>query len=126
MIGVVTAALAALAMVLALLVVDVARIAAARAQVATAADAAALAAAPVTFSPFGTSGDPVREAAVVAVANGATLVACNCFLDGSWSTRRVVVTVEMQVSSIMFGDKSLSATSAAEFRPVAPFRRTTV
>jgi len=118
-VGLIAAALAALAMVLSLLVIDVARVAAARAQATTAADAAALAAAPVTFSAFGTSGDPRREAAAIAAANGAQLTGCECGVDRTWSTRRVVVTVQLRVSLSLLGERSLTATSAAEFDPVA-------
>jgi len=118
-VGLMAAALTALAVVLALLVVDVARVVALRAQVTTAADAAALAAAPVTFSPFGTSGDPVREAAEVASANGARLVECSCPIDRSWGSRTVTVTVVVRASLALLRDSELTARSSAEFRPVA-------
>ena len=118
-VGLLAAALTALAVVLALMVIDVARVVAVRGQVVTAADAAALAAAPVTFSSFGTSGDPAREAAVVAAGNGARLVECRCPVDRSWDSRVVTVTAAMRTSLALLGNRELTATSSAEFRPVA-------
>ena len=117
--GVLVAGLAAVAMVLGLLVADVARTVATRAQVTAAADAAALAAAPATFARFGTSGDPVRAAAEMAAANGVELVECSCRIDRSWETRRVTVTVTTPVDLLFLGDRLLTATAAAEFRPIA-------
>ena len=64
--GLLVAALAAVSLIACLLVVDVARVVSAQTQLAGAADAAALAAAPVTFSRFGTDGVPVRAAAAMA------------------------------------------------------------
>ncbi len=122
-VGLVAAALAATAMVVCLLVVDVARVAAARAQLTTAADAGALAAAPVTFSAFGTNGDPVAAAAEMALGNGAQLSACECDINRSWVPRRVVVTVTTLVHLALLPDRALTATAAAEFRPVALAQR---
>ena len=117
--GVVAAGLVALALVVALLIVDLARVVAVRVQLTTAADGAALAAAPVTFSSFGTSGDPVREAAAVAAANGARLVECLCPIDRSWGTRTVTVTVAVATSLALLGSREMRAVASAEFNPVA-------
>ena len=87
----------------------------ARAQ--TAADAAALAAAPVTFRPFGASGTARHEAALLAAANGATLVACRCPEDPSWESRTVTVTVRVDHRVILFGLRHAEASSRAEFVP---------
>ncbi len=118
-IGLLAAAVAALAIVFALLVGDLARVVVVRSQVTTAADAAALAAAPVTFAAFGTSGDPVREASAVAVANDAELVECRCLVDRSWNSRTVTAKVATTVSLKLLGSREVAATSSAEFRPVA-------
>ena len=109
---VLVAALAALALVVCIAVVDVARVVAMQAQLATAADAAALAAAPVTFAPFGTSGDPAIAASRIAVLNGAQLVHCECSVDRSWRTREVTVTASATVRLALFGDRVLAATAA--------------
>ncbi len=87
-----------------------------RAQMA--ADAAALAAAPVTFRPFGSLGSPAAEAARLAAANGATLVACVCPVDHSWSSRIVEVEVEREVDIVVLGRRAVRAAAAAEFAPV--------
>lgn len=104
--------------VLALLVADVAGIAATRARVVTAADAAALAAAPATFADFGMGEDPRVAASRAAAANGATLVACRCSRDTSWTLRRVLVTAVAEVDLVLLGSHRLSASAAAEFAPV--------
>ena len=117
-VGVVAAVGALLVLVIGLLLTDVARTYAARATLSTAADAAALAAAPVTFSSFGTDGNPQRAAAEIAAANGAVLVECNCAIDRTWSARRVTVTVAATVDLALLGDGRLTARAAAEFRPV--------
>jgi len=117
-VGLLVAALGAVTIIVSLLVIDVAHVVAARAGLTTAADAAALAAAPVTFSSFGTSGNPRQAAAVVAAANGAVLVDCECDIDSSWATRRVTVTVGLAVDLVLLSDQRLAATAAAEFRPV--------
>lgn len=104
---------------MALLVVDVAGVISVRAQLTTAADAAALAAAPVTFWDFGTGGDPAIEAGKVAEEYGARLVACGCPVDRSWAARQVTVTVVGTVRLSLLGERTLSATSSAEFRPIA-------
>ena len=121
--GVVVAALVGVALILSLLVMDVAQVVAARAQSATAADAAALAAAPVTFSAFGTGGDPVEEAERVAAANGARLIECRCPVDRSWRMRRVQVSVSGHVRLALLGDRQVTAVAAAEFRPIALVQR---
>ena len=117
-VGLLAAAMATVAVVLALLLADVARVVVARSQVTTAADAAALAAAPVTFSAFGTSGDPGREAAAVAAANGARLVECLCPVDHSWEARTVTVTVVVDTSLVLLRGREIGARASAEFRPV--------
>ena len=111
--------LVAFTAIVSLLVVDVAHLVTARANLVTAADAAALAAAPLTFSPFGTEGSPSRVAADTAAANGADLVVCECGKDPTWATRRVIVTVTRSVDLLLLGGRRLSATSSAEFQPVA-------
>ncbi len=117
--GLLVAALAAVSLIACLLVVDVARVVSAQTQLAGAADAAALAAAPVTFSRFGTDGVPVRAAAAMAAANGAELIACTCVVDSSWSARTVTVTVGAVVDLVVLGDRLLTRRGAAEFRPIA-------
>ena len=86
---------------------------AAAGQAQSAADAAALAAAPVTFRPFGAVGTAREEAE----ANGSTLTACACRQDPSWANRTVEVTVRRRVRLVLFGYRSVSATSRAEFAP---------
>ena len=86
-------------------------------QAQTAADAAALAAAPVTFRPFGALGTAREEAEIFAIANGSILTACRCPQDPGWSNRTVEVTVRRQVRLILFGHRSVEATSRAEFAP---------
>jgi hypothetical protein len=105
-------------MVLAVLVADMARLTAARAQLTVAADAAALAAAPATFSSFGSSGRPAAEAEAMATANGATLAQCRCPIDRSWADRTVVVVVTTVVDLTVLGSRRLETAAAAEFRPV--------
>lgn len=90
---------------------------AARLQAAAAADAAALAAAPVTFRPFGGTGDPTAEARRLAAANSAVLTLCNCRIDRSWRTRAVSVVVERRVSLLGLGVVTVRASSSAEFAP---------
>jgi len=111
--------LVAFTVIVSLLVIDVAHVVTTRANLATAADAAALAAAPVTFSSFGTEGNPTQVAADTAAANGADLVVCECDKDPTWATRRVIVTVASSVDLLLLGGRRLSATSSAEFQPVA-------
>ncbi len=86
-------------------------------QAQTAADAAALAAAPVTFRPFGALGSAREEAAIFAAANNAALVSCGCAQDPSWKNRTVEVTVRLPVRLVLFGHRSVHATSRAEFAP---------
>ena len=86
-------------------------------QAQSAADAAALAAAPVTFRPFGADGTAREEAAIFAAANGSTLIACVCRQDPSWANRTVEVTVRRRVRLVLFGHRSVTATSRAEFAP---------
>lgn len=95
---------------------------AAAGQAQSAADAAALAAAPVTFRPFGARGSAREEAATFAVANGATLASCVCSQDPSWSNRTVEVTVRRRVRLVLFGYRSVAATSRAEFAPTMLLR----
>ena len=100
------------------LVTDLARLAAARAQLVAAADAAALAAAPATFASFGSGNNPRLLATEVAASNGVDLIECMCRVDRSWGARLVVVTVSSRVDLLLFADRELRATAAAEFRPV--------
>ena len=90
---------------------------AAAGQAQTAADAAALAAAPVTFRPFGAEGTAREEAEIFAAANGAVLASCTCPQDSSWDNRTVEVTVSRGVRLVLFGNRSVNATSRAKFAP---------
>jgi uncharacterized membrane protein len=117
--GIITAALVAISVVLALLVGDVSRLMEERARLTTAADAAALAAAPLTFSSFGSRGSSHAEAATIAATNGAYLLRCDCEVDRSWSARTVIVTVGVSVDLPLLGHHELTAVAAAEFRPTA-------
>lgn len=110
--------LVAVIVLAALLVADVGRMTEARAALTTAADAAALAAAPLTFSSFGSSGSAREEASRAAAANGARLVRCVCGTDRSWSPRTVQVEVEMGIDLLLFGRRRIRAVAAAEFCPV--------
>lgn len=116
--AVLVAALLAVATVLGLLVTDFARMAVARATAVAAADAAALAAAPLTFAVFGDETDPTAAAAKLASAHGADLAACRCSIDRSWAAREVLVVVTVDVELLLFADRVMEASSAAEFRPV--------
>lgn len=89
----------------------------ARSQAQAAADAAALAAAPVTFRPFGSHGDPAAEAAQLAAANGARLARCLCPVDPSWASRIVEVEVYLAVNLAGIGLREIKAVAAAEFSP---------
>jgi hypothetical protein len=100
------------------LVVDVAKVAATRATLTAAADAAALAAAPLTFASFGPDFRPQTAAATIAAENGARLESCLCPIDRSWNARTVVVVVAADAELRLLPDRSLTATAAAEFRPV--------
>lgn len=86
-------------------------------EAAAAADAAALAAAPVTFRPFGAQGTATEEAARFAAENGARLVVCRCRADETWAPRTVEVEVEQTVRLVVFGTRTVRATSRAEFTP---------
>jgi hypothetical protein len=90
----------------------------ARSEVQAAADAAALAAAPVTFRPFGSQGNPGAEAARLAIANGARLARCLCPIDRSWTSRVVEVLVIREISLVVLGRREIRAVAAAEFAPV--------
>lgn len=89
----------------------------ARRRAVAAADASALAAAPVTFRPYGASGSPAQEAARFAIANGARLLACRCAIDRSWAPRTVEVEVEALVDVVLFGRRTVRASSRAQFSP---------
>jgi len=115
----VVVSLVASAMMASVLIADIGGYLAARLQAAAAADAAALAAAPMTFSAFGTSDTPAMAAGSVATANGATLVECRCPIDRSWGIRRVDVVVSRDVDLGLFGRMEVRAASAAEFDPTA-------
>jgi secretion/DNA translocation related TadE-like protein len=91
---------------------------AARSHAQAAADAAALAAAPVTFRPFGSQGNPAAEAGRLAAANGGRLVRCTCPIDRSWADRTVQVEVVRQVNLIVLGQLDVRAVAAAEFAPI--------
>ena len=101
------------------LLVAVAQLATARAGAQGVADAAALAAAPVTFHPFGTSGDPTGEARAIAGAGGLRLDRCTCRMDTTWNPRVVVVEVSGRVAVLGRFPVTVTAAAAAEFRPVA-------
>lgn len=116
-VGVIAAALVAAGLILALFVAEIAQVVQTRARLIAAADAAALAAAPVTFARFGSGGNPVAEATAMAIANDAELIECVCTIDRSWSRREVVATVGASVDLLLLGDRRLTATAAAEFRP---------
>lgn len=113
--------------VLGLLVADAAVHLRGRMLAVTAADAAALAAAPVTFHGFGTAATPEAEAVRFATANGAVLDRCACPVDRTWRRRTVTVTVSVTTSLFLFGDRTVDASSTAEFTPIriaqAPARR---
>lgn len=89
----------------------------ARRRATAAADASALAAAPVTFRRYGAKAGPVQEAAKFARANGARLVGCRCAIDRSWAPRTVEVEVETVVDVVLFGPRTVRASSRAQFSP---------
>lgn len=89
-----------------------------RSRLQAAADAAALAAAPVTFRPFGSAGDPTAEAARFAQANGGRLIRCHCPIDPSWEARIVEVEVGEEINLIGLGRREIRTKAAAEFVPV--------
>lgn len=106
-------------MVLATGLVAVGQLLGARGVASNAADAAALAAAPVTFRDFGSAGSPVDEARRFAVANGAELASCTCPRNVTYAERTVVVEVVVAVDVLGLYLTEVTATSAAQFRPVA-------
>lgn len=110
-------AVAAVTVLAGLIAIDAYRMVAVKAQTQTAADAAALAAAPVTFAPFGAGGSPQAEAAELAEANGARLVACDCAIDRRWLARRVEVRVVIEVEPGILRIGEVFATASAEFDP---------
>jgi len=112
-------AVAGLVLLLALGVADAGIAFGARLQAAAAADAAALAAAPVTFRPFGATGSPAAEAQRLASANGTVLTGCSCAVDRTWRSRVVEVAVERRVELLGLGVITVSASSRAEFSPMA-------
>lgn len=85
----------------------------------SAADGAALAAAPVTFRPFGASGNAASEAARFARANGAELVSCSCPDDPTWDLRTVEVKVIVYARIPGLGKVAVRASSRATFDPLA-------
>lgn len=107
-------ALAALMVVVAAGLAGVGRLVAAHVQVTAAADAAALAAAPVTFL----GGDPAREAARYASANGSRLVRCGCRSDPAFAARVVTVEVVKDVDLGLLGRHRVRGRAAAEFDPM--------
>lgn len=90
----------------------------AQSRVQAAADAAALAAAPVTFRPFGSGGDPTAEASRFAEENEGRLIRCICPIDRSWDSRTVEVEVGREINLIGLGPTEVRARAAAEFLPV--------
>ena len=110
-------ALVLLGLLLSAALVDLSHVLVARVRAQVAADAAALASAPVTFAPFGAPGSASDEAARFARANGARLVSCRCRQDSSTNRRTVVVTTEVEASTVLFGSWSVAATGRAEFDP---------
>lgn len=98
-----------------MVVIDVMTLIDARTRAINAADAAALAAAPVTFEP----GDPKASASRLAERNGAKLAGCSCEKDSSLVTRRVKVQVSVSVEPFFLPYQSVSATSTAEYDPLA-------
>ena len=117
-ISIVVTGVVAVGLVLVMALVAASQLLAGRVRAVNAADAAALAAAPVTFRPFGSDGDPRAEAARFAEANGATLVSCDCPLRSSYSPRTVAVVVRVRVDVLGFRSVHIYATGAAEFRPI--------
>ena len=116
---VVLAAVVGLVAVLAVAVGGLSQVVAALDRAQTAADAAALAAAPVTFRPFGSSGDAVGEARRFARANGAELSRCTgCGVDRSWRVRTVEVEVAVVVDLLVLGRSTVTGVAAAEFSPI--------
>lgn len=89
----------------------------ARVEAANAADAAALAAAVATYPPAG-GGDPEGEARRLAGENGASLVGCDCPVDGGLRARVVTVMVATEVSVPFFGELTVRAGARAEFDPL--------
>ena len=85
----------------------------------SAADGAALAAAPVTFRPFGASGNAASEAARFARANGAELVSCSCPDNPTWDMRTVEVKVIVYARVPGLGKVAVRASSRATFDPLA-------
>lgn len=110
-------AVAASTILVALAVVAVGQYLIGHSQARVAADASALAAAPVTFRPFGATGTPTEEAAKFASLNGSRLVRCVCPLDETWGPRTAVVTVQRSFQVLLFGRRTVTATSRAEFIP---------
>ena len=90
----------------------------ARARAVNAADAAALAAAPVTFRSFGATGTPLDEGRLFAEANGAQLARCTCPANTTYADRTVLIEVSVAIDVLGWRQAIVSATSAAEFRPV--------
>lgn len=107
----------ALLTVVVVVVVAATQIVTARSRAIAAADAAALAAAPMTFPPVAGKGSPVLAASTLAHANGARLVACECFQLATFEPRQVVVTVAISVDLPLVGLRWVQASSAAEFVP---------
>lgn len=99
-------------LVLGIVVGGAGQVVAARFQASTAADAAALAAAPATFL-----GDPYREAARLAKANGARLLWCRCPLNRTWVPRTVETLVEIDVDVLGLGARTIRARGSAEYLP---------
>lgn len=117
-VSVVVAAATAVLVVVAFLVVALANAQVASEKAVIAAEAAALAAAPATFPQLGGGRSPSDHARDLAAANGATLIRCDCRVDASYSTRRVVVSVRYETTVPVLGAVQLERTAAAEFEPV--------
>jgi secretion/DNA translocation related TadE-like protein len=99
-------------LVLGIVVAGFGQVLAARFQASTAADAAALAAAPATFF-----ADPHQEAARLAGANGARLIACECAPDRTWAPRTVETLTEVDVDVVVLGPMRIRARGRAEYVP---------
>jgi hypothetical protein len=89
----------------------------AREEAATGADAAALAAAVASFPPAWRGGSPEAAASAAAAANGVALVACDCAIDTSLTSRVVTVITASEVRVPLFGEMTVRVRSRAEFDP---------
>lgn len=121
-VSLVVAGAVAVLVVVALVVVALATAQLASEKAVTAAEAAALAAAPATFPQLGRGRSPTAHARELAAANAAELIVCDCSIDASYGTRRVVVTVRYETTVPVLGTVYLERSAAAEFEPVELLR----